>query len=96
MASGGGVDATTELTFRRSDIAFAKPPLPTLFECGQDIAAQVDESQAVDIELEPGEMSLHDVWIAHGSRANTSSDTPRGFQIMICSISGRVALAFSP
>lgn len=44
---------------------------------GQDIAAEVDESQAVDINLHPGEMSLHHLWIAHGSHANTSRDTPR-------------------
>jgi ectoine hydroxylase-related dioxygenase (phytanoyl-CoA dioxygenase family) len=28
-------------------------------------------SRAVDIELEPGEMSLHDVYMIHGARANT-------------------------
>jgi hypothetical protein len=32
-----------------------------------------DESLAVDIELEPGEMSLHDVYMIHGARANTST-----------------------
>ncbi|MEX0642988.1 MAG: phytanoyl-CoA dioxygenase family protein [Pirellulales bacterium] len=44
---------------------------------GQDIAVSVDESQAIDIELQPGEMSLHHLWIVHGSQANTSPDTPR-------------------
>ena len=34
--------------------------------------AEVDEGEAVDIELEPGEMSLHDVYMIHGARANTS------------------------
>ena len=34
--------------------------------------ADVDESAAVDIELQPGEMSLHDVYMIHGARANTS------------------------
>jgi hypothetical protein len=34
--------------------------------------AEVDESAAVDIELEPGQMSLHDVYMIHGARANTS------------------------
>jgi non-haem Fe2+, alpha-ketoglutarate-dependent halogenase len=43
---------------------------------GQEIAVAVDEKQAVDIVLHPGEMSLHDVAIVHGSRANTS-DKPR-------------------
>ena len=32
-----------------------------------------DESLAVDVELEPGEMSLHDVYMIHGARPNTSS-----------------------
>jgi hypothetical protein len=43
---------------------------------GQEIAVAVDESQAVDIVLHPGEMSLHHIGIVHGSTANTSS-TPR-------------------
>lgn len=32
-----------------------------------------DERDAVDIELAPGEMSLHDVYMIHGARPNTSS-----------------------
>jgi non-heme Fe2+,alpha-ketoglutarate-dependent halogenase len=43
---------------------------------GQEIAVEVDEAQAVDLELQPGEFSLHHVGIVHGSRAN-SSDRPR-------------------
>jgi ectoine hydroxylase-related dioxygenase (phytanoyl-CoA dioxygenase family) len=33
---------------------------------------QFDESKAVNVELEPGQMSLHDVRMIHGSLANTS------------------------
>ena len=33
----------------------------------------LDETTAVDIELQPGEMSLHDVYMIHGARANTST-----------------------
>lgn len=33
---------------------------------------EVDESQAVFFELEPGECSLHDARIVHGAKANTS------------------------
>jgi hypothetical protein len=40
--------------------------------------ADVDESAAVDIELEPGEMSLHDVYMIHGARANTSGKRRTG------------------
>src|SRR3954462_9447109 len=32
-----------------------------------------DEATAVDIELQPGEMSLHDVYMIHGAQPNTSS-----------------------
>jgi chlorinating enzyme len=44
---------------------------------GQEIAVEVDENQAVDLSLEPGQMSLHHIWIVHGSNANTSKTTPR-------------------
>jgi hypothetical protein len=44
---------------------------------GQEIAVEVDDNQAVDLVLRPGEMSLHHIWIIHGSNANTSKDTPR-------------------
>ena len=40
---------------------------------GQEIAVDVDEKEAVDIVLEPGQISLHDVAIVHGSNANLSS-----------------------
>jgi chlorinating enzyme len=43
---------------------------------GQEIAVKVDETQAVDLILRPGEMSLHHVLIVHGSQAN-NSDFPR-------------------
>ncbi len=35
---------------------------------------QFDESNAVNVELEPGQMSLHDVRMIHGSAANTSGE----------------------
>jgi ectoine hydroxylase-related dioxygenase (phytanoyl-CoA dioxygenase family) len=43
---------------------------------GLEIARQVEESEATDITLAPGEMSLHHVAIVHGSNPNTS-DRPR-------------------
>lgn len=43
---------------------------------GQEIAVEVDESQAVDLALRPGEFSLHHVAIVHGSGKNLS-DVPR-------------------
>ena len=43
---------------------------------GQEIAIEVEEAKAVALTLSPGEMSLHHIGIAHGSRANTT-DQPR-------------------
>jgi hypothetical protein len=43
---------------------------------GQEIAVAVDESKAVDLALQPGQISLHHLWIVHGSNANVS-DVPR-------------------
>jgi non-haem Fe2+, alpha-ketoglutarate-dependent halogenase len=40
---------------------------------GQEIAVQVREDQATCLDLQPGEMSLHHIWIVHGSKANTST-----------------------
>jgi hypothetical protein len=40
---------------------------------GQEIAVQVREDQATCLALQPGEMSLHHIWIVHGSKANTSN-----------------------
>jgi ectoine hydroxylase-related dioxygenase (phytanoyl-CoA dioxygenase family) len=48
---------------------------------GQEVAVAVDESQAVSIELEPGEMSLHHVRIVHGSPPNTSPNRRIGYAI---------------
>ena len=43
---------------------------------GQEIAVAVDEARAVDLTLAPGQMSMHHLWIVHGSNAN-QSDLPR-------------------
>lgn len=43
---------------------------------GQEIEVTVDESQAVALELKPGEFSLHHVGIVHGSGPN-DSNAPR-------------------
>jgi non-heme Fe2+,alpha-ketoglutarate-dependent halogenase len=48
---------------------------------GQEIAVEVDQSKAVAIELQPGEMSLHHVRIIHGSPPNSSSTRRIGFAI---------------
>ncbi len=41
---------------------------------GQEIAVEVDESEAAYIELAPGEISLHNVRTVHASEPNNSGD----------------------
>ena len=58
---------------------------------GQEIAVEVDESEAIDVVLSPGEMSLHHGRLLHASNPNRSNDrrigvairyiTPRQFQV---------------
>src|SRR5437016_3642237 len=40
---------------------------------GQKIAVAVDEAQAVDLPLRPGEFSLHHIGVVHGSGPNRSA-----------------------
>ena len=58
---------------------------PHLHEDRQDLTLQqrmaegsFDEADAVDIELHPGQMSLHDVYMIHGAAANTSAQRRTG------------------
>jgi non-heme Fe2+,alpha-ketoglutarate-dependent halogenase len=50
-----------------------------LLSRGQEISADVDERDAIDIVLAPGEMSLHHVLIVHGSAPNRGADWRIGF-----------------
>ncbi len=52
-----------------------------LLSRGQEIAVEVDERQAVALELQPGEMSLHHVRLIHGSEPNPSGRRRIGFAI---------------
>jgi non-heme Fe2+,alpha-ketoglutarate-dependent halogenase len=47
----------------------------------EEVIAEVDEEQAVDIVLAPGEMSLHDPLIVHGSPPSRAADRRIGFAI---------------
>ena len=40
---------------------------------GQEIAIDIGDGNIVEVALMPGEMSLHHIWIAHGSKANTGT-----------------------
>ncbi len=44
-------------------------------------ADQIDEAKVVDLELEAGQMSLHDVFLFHGSEANRSAQPRRGMTL---------------
>ena len=47
------------------------------------LKSEFDESQAVPIELERGQISMHDVFLAHGSAPNTSDKPRRGMTMRL-------------
>jgi ectoine hydroxylase-related dioxygenase (phytanoyl-CoA dioxygenase family) len=51
----------------------------TLLNRGQEIVEEVREEDAVDVELRPGEMSLHDLNTIHSSAPNRSTSDRIGF-----------------
>lgn len=52
-----------------------------LLSRGQEIAVKVDPATVVDVELMPGEMSLHHVLLFHASEPNRSAQPRVGFAI---------------
>ena len=52
-----------------------------LLSRGQEIMVEVNESEAVELPLKPGEMSLHHVRLIHGSEPNPSAKRRIGFAI---------------
>jgi non-heme Fe2+,alpha-ketoglutarate-dependent halogenase len=48
---------------------------------GQEIAVEVDEADAVYVELEPGQASLHHVLLFHGSEPNRSDERRIGLAV---------------
>ena len=52
-----------------------------LLSRGQEISVEVDEGQAVALELQPGEMSLHHVKLIHGSDPNPSDIRRIGYAV---------------
>src|SRR5262249_53393985 len=48
---------------------------------GQELAVDVDETQAIYVELKPGQASLHHVLLFHGSAPNKSEDRRIGLAI---------------
>ncbi len=47
------------------------------------LSDQFDESQAVDLELQRGQVSLHDVYLMHGSQPNLSGKRRRGMTMRL-------------
>ena len=45
------------------------------------VAGSFDEATAVNIELQPGQMSLHDIYMIHGAAANTSTKRRTGIAL---------------
>jgi non-heme Fe2+,alpha-ketoglutarate-dependent halogenase len=48
---------------------------------GQELSVDIDRSNAVDLVLEPGEISLHHVMLAHASEPNKTGDRRIGLAI---------------
>jgi ectoine hydroxylase-related dioxygenase (phytanoyl-CoA dioxygenase family) len=57
---------------------------------GAEIDADVDEQDAVDLALAPGDVSVHHPTIVHGSTANTSERWRRGLTIRYIPTSTRI------
>jgi non-heme Fe2+,alpha-ketoglutarate-dependent halogenase len=52
-----------------------------LLSRGQEMAVNVPDNEGVDVPLKAGEMSLHNVLLAHGSGPNTTNDRRIGLAI---------------
>ncbi|MEM8971644.1 MAG: phytanoyl-CoA dioxygenase family protein [Pseudomonadota bacterium] len=59
---------------------------------GQEIAVEVDEKDAVDAVLQPGEMSLHHGRLLHASNPNSSDDRRIGLAIRYISTKQKQAV----
>lgn len=55
------------------------PEGPNLLRRGERVETGVDESEALDVLLNPGELSFHHSTIIHGSNPNTSDEPRIGF-----------------
>jgi non-haem Fe2+, alpha-ketoglutarate-dependent halogenase len=52
-----------------------------LLSRGQEVMVEVDEAEAVDLELQPGEFSLHHVRLVHGSDPNNADYRRIGYAV---------------
>lgn len=58
-----------------------KPGEANMLSRGQEIAVEVNEADALDVVLQPGEASLHNVLIFHGSNSNKADHRRVGLAI---------------
>jgi len=67
---------------KMKDYPFIERPNPDNLENhGQEVTVPIDETKIVAMTLKPGEMSVHDVNIIHGSEPNRSSIPRIGFSV---------------
>ena len=85
MGGARGVEPGERLPARHPRLARGQQLHEHLHEDRSDLtlnqrlaAGSFDEASAVDIELQPGEMSLHDVYMIHGANANRSTKRRTG------------------
>lgn len=74
----------------RGDVAAKRANTAVASVLGEEIAAEVDESAAVDIVLAPGDVEVHHPNIVHGSNANTSPRRRCGLTIRYIPTSTRI------
>lgn len=72
----------------------ARPDIENVL--GREIAVDVDEADAVDIVLDPGDVEVHHPAIVHGSNANTSPHRRAGLTIRYIPTSTKIVAAEQP
>ena len=73
-----------------------KPDDDNMLGSGLTVDTDIDEARTVDVELAPGEMSLHHAHAIHGSNPNHSTQKRIGFAIRYVSPSVRQELFHHP
>lgn len=63
---------------------------------GMEVTAGADEGRAVDVALEPGQMSLHHVYLVHGSCPNLSDRERVGYAVRYISTEVKQQLPHYP
>lgn len=80
----------------KMDIAATRANTDVDSVLGEEIAVDVDESQAVDMVLRPGDVEVHHPNIVHGSNANASPNRRCGLTIRYIPTSTRITAEEKP